>query len=215
MLHYLARYTHRVAISNHRIVNFADGNVSFRWKDYAHGNKQSVMTLTADELLRRFLQHLLPKRFVRIRSFGFLANRQRTESLALCRRPRTPRTCVPEHTLGSTSRTSNQDVSSSTLCSCAAVSRSMVTMGPPHCGQRHAGSRDSLSSMWVPPRRGVAGLRCAFALPDHAPAADPRSAGRTFVLPRHPTTPQRPPAKTLSPVRIPIRSRVRRARAAS
>ena len=85
VLHYLARYTHRVAISNHRIVNFADGNVSFRWKDYAHGNKQSVMTLTADELLRRFLQHLLPKRFVRIRSFGFLANRQRTASLALCR----------------------------------------------------------------------------------------------------------------------------------
>ena len=85
VLHYLARYTHRVAISNHRIVNFADGNVSFRWKDYAHGSQQRVMTLSADEFLRRFLQHLLPKRFVRIRSFGFLANRQRTESLALCR----------------------------------------------------------------------------------------------------------------------------------
>lgn len=85
VLHYLARYTHRVAISNHRIVNFAEQRVSFRWKDYAHGSQQRVMTLTADEFLRRFLQHILPKRFVRIRSFGFLANRQRIESLAVCR----------------------------------------------------------------------------------------------------------------------------------
>jgi Zn finger protein HypA/HybF involved in hydrogenase expression len=85
VLHYLARYTHRVVISNHRIVNFADDQVSFRWKDYAHGSQQRVMTLSADEFLRRFLQHILPKRFVRIRSFGFLANRQRTESLAFCR----------------------------------------------------------------------------------------------------------------------------------
>ena len=85
VLQYLARYTHRVAISNHRIVNFAEGKVSFRWKDYAHSSQQRVMTLDADEFLRRFLQHLLPRRFVRIRSFGFLANRQRTASLALCR----------------------------------------------------------------------------------------------------------------------------------
>jgi hypothetical protein len=84
VLQYLARYTHRVAISNHRIVNFAEGKVSFRWKDYAHGSQQRVMTLDADEFLRRFLQHVLPRRFVRIRSFGFLANRQRTASLALC-----------------------------------------------------------------------------------------------------------------------------------
>jgi predicted Zn-ribbon and HTH transcriptional regulator len=85
VLQYLARYTHRVAISNHRIMNFAEGKVSFRWKDYAHSSQQRVMTLDADEFLRRFLQHLLPRRFVRIRSFGFLANRQRTASLALCR----------------------------------------------------------------------------------------------------------------------------------
>ena len=85
VLQYLARYTHRVAISNHRIVNFAEGKVSFRWKDYAHSSQQRVMTLDADEFLRRFLQHLLPRRFVRIRSFGFLSNRQRTASLALCR----------------------------------------------------------------------------------------------------------------------------------
>ncbi len=86
VLHYLARYTHRVAISNHRIVNFADGQVSFRWKDYAHKGKQRKMTLTAEEFLRRFLLHVLPPRFVRIRFFGFLANCRRKENLPLCQR---------------------------------------------------------------------------------------------------------------------------------
>jgi hypothetical protein len=85
VLHYLARYTHRVAISNHRLVNFADGRVTFRWKDYAHGNKKRLMTLTAQEFLRRFLLHTLPRGFVRIRFFGFLANRRRARLLPLCR----------------------------------------------------------------------------------------------------------------------------------
>jgi hypothetical protein len=85
VLQYLARHTHRMAISNHRIVNFAEGKVSFRWKDYAHGSQRCIMTLDADEFLRHFLQHLLPRRLVRIRSFGFLSNRQRTASLTLCR----------------------------------------------------------------------------------------------------------------------------------
>ena len=84
VLHYLARYTHRVAISNHRLVNFADGQVTFRWKDYAHRNKQKLMTVTADEFLRRFLLHVLPHGFVRIRFFGFLANRCRKSLLPLC-----------------------------------------------------------------------------------------------------------------------------------
>jgi hypothetical protein len=86
VLHYLARYTHRVAISNHRIVNFGDGQVTFRWKDYAHKGKQRKMTLSAAEFLRRFLLHVLPRRFVRIRSFGFLANRRRKEHLPLSQR---------------------------------------------------------------------------------------------------------------------------------
>ena len=64
VLHYLARYTHRVAISNHRLIQLADGQVTFRWKDYAHGNKKRKMTLTAHEFLRRFLMHVLPKGFV-------------------------------------------------------------------------------------------------------------------------------------------------------
>src|ERR1700726_542978 len=84
VLPYLGRYTHRVAISNHRLVSFADGKVSFRWRDSAHYNEQKLMTLALDEFLRRFLLHLLPKGFVRIRNFGFLANRRRATLLPLC-----------------------------------------------------------------------------------------------------------------------------------
>jgi len=85
VLQYLARYTHRVAISNHRLVSLIDGKVSFHWKDYAQGNKQKLMTLEVDEFLRRFLLHALPRRFVRIRFFGFLARRKRGRLLPLCR----------------------------------------------------------------------------------------------------------------------------------
>jgi hypothetical protein len=86
VLNYLARYTHRVAISNHRLLSFDGQHVAFRWKDYAHGNKKRKMTLTADEFLRRFLLHVLPPGFVRIRHYGFLANRHRTKAIALCRK---------------------------------------------------------------------------------------------------------------------------------
>jgi hypothetical protein len=86
VLGYLANYTHRVAISNHRILSIADRNVTFRWKDYAHGNKKKQMTLTACEFLRRFFLHVLPKGFVRIRQFGFLANCKRKALLETCRR---------------------------------------------------------------------------------------------------------------------------------
>ncbi|MBV8829800.1 MAG: transposase, partial [Acidobacteriaceae bacterium] len=85
VLRYLGRYTHRVAISNHRLLDFDGERVSFRWRDYTHGNKSRVMTLDAVEFLRRFFLHILPKGFVRIRHFGFLANCFRTERLALCR----------------------------------------------------------------------------------------------------------------------------------
>jgi hypothetical protein len=85
VLNYLARYTHRVAISNHRLVAFENDQVSFRWRDYAHGGKNKVMTVSADEFLRRFLLHVLPKGLVRIRHFGFLANRRRQTALAHCR----------------------------------------------------------------------------------------------------------------------------------
>jgi hypothetical protein len=84
VLHYLGRYTHRVAISNHRLVSFADEKVTFRWRDSAHNNEQKLMTVSLDEFLRRFLLHLLPKGFVRIRHFGFLAHRRRAVFLPLC-----------------------------------------------------------------------------------------------------------------------------------
>jgi len=84
VLRYLGRYTHRVAISTHRLVSLLDGQVSFRWRDSAHHNEQKLMTLSLDEFLRRFLLDLLPKGFVRIRHFGFLANRRRSTLLPLC-----------------------------------------------------------------------------------------------------------------------------------
>jgi len=84
VLHYLGCYTHRVAISNHRLVSLADDKITFHWRDSAHGNKKSLLTLSVDEFLRRFLFHLLPPGFVRIRNFGFLANRRRAALLPLC-----------------------------------------------------------------------------------------------------------------------------------
>lgn len=85
VLKYLARYTHRVAISNNRLLNVENGQVTFRYKDYAQGNQQRTMTLTATEFLRRFLLHVLPTGLMRIRHYGFMANRFRQEKLALCR----------------------------------------------------------------------------------------------------------------------------------
>ena len=82
VLHYLGRYTHRVAISNHRLISFADGQVTFRWRDSA--NQQQRTALSHDQFLRRFLFHLLPQGFVRIRHFGFLACRRRANTLPIC-----------------------------------------------------------------------------------------------------------------------------------
>ena len=85
VLRYLGRYTHRVAISNHRLIAFDGERVTFRWKDYAHGHAWRTMTLTAMEFLRRFVQHVLPRGFVRIRHFGYLATACRTARLARAR----------------------------------------------------------------------------------------------------------------------------------
>jgi putative transposase len=101
VLQYLGRYTHRVAISNHRLASFAEGKVTFRWRDSAHHNEQKLLTLSQNEFLRRFLLHVLPKGFVRIRNFGFLANRRRATLLPLC-----------FHLLGSTPQ-AEQDLSGS------------------------------------------------------------------------------------------------------
>ena len=84
VLRYLGRYTHRVAISNHRLVSLTDGQVTFRWRDSADHNKQKLLSLSVNEFLFRFLLHILPQGFVRIRNFGFLANRKRNTFLPLC-----------------------------------------------------------------------------------------------------------------------------------
>jgi hypothetical protein len=86
VLDYVGRYTHRVAISNNRLLEIEDGHVSFRWKDYRDGDVQKTMILTAEEFIRRFLLHVLPPGFQRIRYYGFLGNRYREEKLAQCRR---------------------------------------------------------------------------------------------------------------------------------
>jgi hypothetical protein len=85
VLEYLGRYTHRVAISNNRLINFADDQVRFRWKDYRHESRPKVMQLAADEFIRRILLHVLPSGFQRIRHYGFLANRYRAVKLERCR----------------------------------------------------------------------------------------------------------------------------------
>jgi hypothetical protein len=85
VLAYLGRYTHRVAIANSRLTSLSDGNVDFTWKDYRDHGKTKVMTLSADEFIRRFLLHTVPDGFHRIRHIGFMANGHRTEKLALCR----------------------------------------------------------------------------------------------------------------------------------
>ncbi len=85
VLKYLAHYTHRVAISNQRLISLSQARVTFRWKDYKNGGQPKPMTLTVDEFLRRFLLHTLPHRFVRIRFFGFMANRRRTTLLSACK----------------------------------------------------------------------------------------------------------------------------------
>ena len=102
VLRYLGRYTHRVAISDHRLLAFDVEQVTFRWKDYARGGKQRQMTLSAIEFLRRFFQHVLPRGFVRIRYFGFLANHWRARRLPLCREllasdaaPSSPKAKIP------------------------------------------------------------------------------------------------------------------------
>ena len=85
VLDYVGRYTHRVAISNNRLLDIAEGKVTFRYKDYRHDAQQKTMTLEADEFIRRFLLHVLPDRFQRIRYYGFLANRYRKQKLTCCR----------------------------------------------------------------------------------------------------------------------------------
>jgi hypothetical protein len=85
VLEYAARYTHRIGNSNDRLLDIQDEKVQFRWRDYRNGNRQKIMTVTAEEFIRRFLLHVLPEDFQRIRHYGFLANRYRQQKLPRCR----------------------------------------------------------------------------------------------------------------------------------
>jgi predicted Zn-ribbon and HTH transcriptional regulator len=133
VLRYLGHYTHRVAISNRRLVSFENGQVTFRWRDRAHGNQEKAMTLKADEFLRRFLLHLLPMGFMRIRNFGFLANRHRAALLSLCFQllqsaPDKPTVQDPP-----------DEVSASGLWKCPKCGGPMIVIlriGPPKCPPR-------------------------------------------------------------------------------
>jgi Putative transposase len=95
VLDYVGRYTHRVAIPNNRLLDIANGNVTFRYKDYRHDSQQKTITLKAEEFIRRFLLHVLPDGFQRIRYYGFLGNRYREEKLARCRELLDMPACAP------------------------------------------------------------------------------------------------------------------------
>ena len=123
VLRYLGRYTHRVAISNHRLLAFEQERVTFRWKDYARGGEQGRMTLAATEFLRRFFLHVLPKGFVRIRHFGFLANRFRVSRLTLGQQLLGSHGSTPKKV-----RTQEAHAESSSLWHCPRCGASMIVI---------------------------------------------------------------------------------------
>jgi len=112
VLKYLARYTHRVAISNQRLVSLENGRVTFRWKNYARASEPAIMTLQAAEFIRRFLLHVLPNGFVKVRHFGFLANRCRGDSVLLCRKL----LAAPEFDCRRDSRSTEQEANTVDRC---------------------------------------------------------------------------------------------------
>ena len=119
MLDYLGRYTHRVALSNDRLVAHGDGHVCFRWKNYADHDRVKILTLDTDEFLRRFLLHVVPRGFMRIRHFGLLANRTRRATLTPCRallgQP-PPDDAHPESVAGRMQRLTGLDVTRCPVC---------------------------------------------------------------------------------------------------
>jgi hypothetical protein len=128
-LAYVARYTHRVAISNNRLLDIEDGKVRFGWKDYSDGNRQKTMTLAADEFIRRFLLHVLPEGFQRIRYYGFLANRYREQKLARCRQLLAmPLPVVPDDQVAGDYRDQYQELTGTSLTECPACQRGRMVL---------------------------------------------------------------------------------------
>jgi len=132
VLDYLGRYTHRVAISNHRLRKLEHGQVTFSWRDYRHGQRQRLLTLTAEEFIRRFLLHTLPRGFQRLRHFGLLSNRARVTNLARCRQflgvaqqPATASLCAPQPDAASLFQTLTGD----SLTRCPACQQAQLRRG--------------------------------------------------------------------------------------
>ena len=124
VIDYLGRYTHRVAISNNRLISMDGGSVSFRWRDYSDGNKQKVMTLLADEFIRRFLAHVLPLGFRKIRHFGLFASRDKGIRLTICKwLTGTPVSIVRESVLGRLARILGSDFNLCPRCHIGRLSR--------------------------------------------------------------------------------------------
>jgi hypothetical protein len=123
VLAYLGRYTHRVAIANSRLISLTDRDVAFHWKDYRHHGKSKIMTLDADEFIRRFLLHTLPDGFHRIRHYGFLANGHRAAKLALCRKLLDVPTPAPA------AEPNDDDAPSPTFDRCPCCDGPMITLG--------------------------------------------------------------------------------------
>jgi hypothetical protein len=129
VLAYLARYTHRVAISNNRLLDIDEGKVRFHWKDYRNGNRQKTMTLAADEFIRRFLLHILPEGFQRIRYYGFLANRYREPKLARCRQLLAmPQPEPPHDHAAGDYRDQYQELTGASLTECPACQRGRMVI---------------------------------------------------------------------------------------
>jgi hypothetical protein len=127
-LAYVARYTHRVAISNNRLLDINEGKVRFRWRDYRNGNRRKTM-LAADEFIRRFLLHVLPKGFQRIRYYGFLANRYREQKLArCCQLLAMPKPEPPADHAAGDHRNQYQELTSASLTECPACQRGRMVI---------------------------------------------------------------------------------------
>lgn len=122
VVEYLGRYTHRVAISNNRILKVVDGRVTFKWRDYRDHNKQKLMELSADEFIRRFLTHVLPPGFTKIRHYGFLSSRAKGTKLKLCKKlTKTAVTSVPRVKLSAIELLNKLTGKDFTLCPCCGI----------------------------------------------------------------------------------------------
>ena len=129
VLDYVGRYTHRVAISNNRLQAIEDGKVRFHWKDYRHHNRQKTMTLSAEEFIRRFLLHVLPNGFQRIRYYGFLGNRHRERKLAHCRQLLSmPQAPMPASKTLKDYRDRYEDLTGSSLRKCPICHRGLMVV---------------------------------------------------------------------------------------